>query len=49
MSKILGLDIGGANTKFALVESTNNEIKLVQTGSDYFPFSGSFPVVLFTC
>ncbi|NHJ84833.1 MAG: H4MPT-linked C1 transfer pathway protein [Asgard group archaeon] len=38
MSKILGLDIGGANTKYALVESTNNEIKLIQTGSDYFPF-----------
>lgn len=35
MTLILGLDIGGANTKYALIDTTGN---LKTAGSDYFPF-----------
>ncbi len=37
MVKILGLDIGGANTKHALIEAHKNQIELLSTRSDYFP------------
>lgn len=35
MSLILGLDIGGANTKYALVNTLG---EVITTGSEYFPF-----------
>ncbi|NHJ04605.1 MAG: hypothetical protein EAX90_07265 [Candidatus Heimdallarchaeota archaeon] len=35
MSLILGLDIGGANTKYALINSLG---ELITAGSEYFPF-----------
>ncbi|MFW9922683.1 MAG: hydantoinase/oxoprolinase family protein [Candidatus Thorarchaeota archaeon] len=34
MSIILGLDIGGANTKYVVI---NNEGKVISSGSEYFP------------
>ena len=37
MVKILGLDIGGANTKHALINAQDKEIGLLSAGSDYFP------------
>ncbi|MCK5158124.1 MAG: hypothetical protein KAR08_03135, partial [Candidatus Heimdallarchaeota archaeon] len=37
MVKILGLDIGGANTKHALIEVHNEQIELLSSSSDYFP------------
>jgi len=36
MVKILGLDIGGANTKHALIEVQNEKIELLSSSSDYF-------------
>lgn len=38
MTKILGLDIGGANTKYALIETDKEEADILIVGSDYFPF-----------
>ncbi|MGC9779962.1 MAG: hypothetical protein HZR80_12020 [Candidatus Heimdallarchaeota archaeon] len=38
MVKILGLNIGGANTKYALLSVENNQLKLLTSGSEYFPF-----------
>ncbi|MBD3192199.1 MAG: hypothetical protein GF308_16280 [Candidatus Heimdallarchaeota archaeon] len=40
MSNILGLDIGGANTKFALIQKKEppQEAEILLVGSDYFPF-----------
>lgn len=39
MANILGLDIGGANTKYALIQSgPSNEDAILLAGSDYFPF-----------
>ncbi|NHJ39982.1 MAG: hypothetical protein FK731_08110 [Asgard group archaeon] len=37
MVKILGLDIGGANTKYALIEKKLNSTELLTTGTRYFP------------
>lgn len=37
MVKILGLDIGGANTKHALIEVHYEQIELLSSSSDYFP------------
>jgi probable H4MPT-linked C1 transfer pathway protein len=37
MVKILGLDIGGANTKHVFIEIQNDQIILLSTSSDYFP------------
>ncbi len=49
MVKILGLDIGGANTKHALIEVQNEKIALLSSSSDYFPIwkdHTSFPEFL---
>ncbi len=49
MVKILGLDIGGANTKHALIEVQNEKIVLLSSSSDYFPIwkdLSSFPEFL---
>lgn len=51
MVKILGLDIGGANTKHALIEVQNEKIDLLSSSSDYFPIwkdLTSFPEFLKT-
>lgn len=37
MKKILGLDIGGANTKAVLITYHNDEIQSIETKSIYFP------------
>jgi probable H4MPT-linked C1 transfer pathway protein len=37
MVRVLGLDIGGANTKYALLEFENNKSKLLLSISEYFP------------
>ncbi|MFX1465884.1 MAG: hydantoinase/oxoprolinase family protein [Promethearchaeota archaeon] len=37
MKKILGLDIGGANTKAALIKYDHGEIQSIKTKSIYFP------------
>jgi probable H4MPT-linked C1 transfer pathway protein len=37
MVKILGLDIGGANTKYALIEKKTDSVELLTVGSSYFP------------
>ncbi|MHA1307527.1 MAG: hydantoinase/oxoprolinase family protein [Candidatus Heimdallarchaeota archaeon] len=38
MVKILGLDIGGANTKFAFIDTEKEDNEILIVGSDYFPF-----------
>ncbi|MHA1212949.1 MAG: hydantoinase/oxoprolinase family protein [Candidatus Heimdallarchaeota archaeon] len=38
MSIILGLDIGGANTKFVVIQHQNDQLKLLLSDSEYFPF-----------
>ncbi len=37
MTKVLGLDIGGANTKAAFIETNDGRIISVKTGSKHFP------------
>ena len=37
MAIILGLDIGGANTKAALIETKDGRIASIKTGTKYFP------------
>ncbi|NHJ46816.1 MAG: hypothetical protein FK733_03420 [Asgard group archaeon] len=37
MVRILGLDIGGANTKYVLLEYKDNKSKLLFSDSEYFP------------
>jgi (4-(4-[2-(gamma-L-glutamylamino)ethyl]phenoxymethyl)furan-2-yl)methanamine synthase len=38
MGHVLGLDIGGANTKAAYVSTQNGEVAKFETASEYFPF-----------
>ena len=38
MTKILGLDIGGANTKYAFIDSEKEDNGILTVGADYFPF-----------
>ncbi len=38
MTKILGLDIGGANTKYAFIDTEKEDNEILTVGSDYFPF-----------
>jgi len=38
MVKILGLDIGGANTKYAFIDTSEENAEILTVGSDYFPF-----------
>ncbi|MCW4019482.1 MAG: H4MPT-linked C1 transfer pathway protein [Candidatus Bathyarchaeota archaeon] len=38
MVNILGLDIGGANTKAAFITTTNGEVTKFRLGLEYFPF-----------
>ena len=38
MAHVLGLDIGGANTKAAYVSTQNGDVAKFETASEYFPF-----------
>ncbi|MHA1503925.1 MAG: hydantoinase/oxoprolinase family protein [Candidatus Heimdallarchaeota archaeon] len=38
MVNILGLDIGGANTKYAFIDTEKVDAEILIVGSDYFPF-----------
>jgi probable H4MPT-linked C1 transfer pathway protein len=38
MTLVLGLDIGGANTKYVLLSYTNKKAELLMAESEYFPF-----------
>jgi probable H4MPT-linked C1 transfer pathway protein len=49
MTKIIGLDIGGANTKYALIDTDKEDSEILMVGSDYFPFwknNDDYPVYL---